>query len=34
LDEKFEEISQQWKKDIKEEILNEVKMEMNEILKS
>jgi hypothetical protein len=30
LDEKFEEISPQWKKDIKEEILKEVKMEMNE----
>ncbi len=29
-DEKFEEISPQWKKDIKEEILKEVKMEMNE----
>jgi hypothetical protein len=30
LDEKFKEISPQWKKDIKEEILKEVKMEMNE----
>jgi hypothetical protein len=30
LDEKFEVISLQWKKDIKEEILKEVKMEMNE----
>jgi putative sterol carrier protein len=30
LDEKFEEISPQWKKDINEEILKEVKMEMNE----
>jgi hypothetical protein len=30
LDEKFEEISSQWKKDIKEEILKEVKMETNE----
>jgi putative sterol carrier protein len=30
LDEKFEEISPQWKKDIKEEIIKEVKMEMNE----
>jgi hypothetical protein len=30
LDEKFEEISHQWKKDIKEEILKDVKMEMNE----
>jgi hypothetical protein len=30
LDEKFEEISSQWKKDIKEEILKEVKMKMNE----
>jgi hypothetical protein len=29
LDEKFEVISPQWKKDIKEEILMEVKMEMN-----
>jgi hypothetical protein len=31
LDENFEEISRQWKKDIKEEILKEVKMEMNKI---
>jgi hypothetical protein len=30
LDEKFEAISPQWKKDIKEEILKEIKMEMNE----
>jgi hypothetical protein len=30
LDEKFKVISPQWKKDIKEEILMEVKMEMNE----
>jgi hypothetical protein len=30
LDGEFEEISPQWKKDIKEEILKEVKMEMNE----
>jgi hypothetical protein len=30
LDENFEEISPQWKKDIKEEILKEVKMEINE----
>jgi hypothetical protein len=30
LDEKTEEISPQWKKDIKEEILKEVMMEMNE----
>jgi hypothetical protein len=30
LDENFEEISPQWKKDIKEEILKEVKMEMIE----
>jgi hypothetical protein len=30
LDEKFDVISPQWKKDIKEEILKEVKMEMNE----
>jgi hypothetical protein len=30
LDEKIEEISPQWKKDIKEEILKEVMMEMNE----
>jgi hypothetical protein len=30
LDKKFEEISPQWKKDIKEEILKEVKMEINE----
>jgi hypothetical protein len=34
LDEKFEEISPQWKKDIKEEILKEVKIELNENLKS
>jgi hypothetical protein len=33
LDEKFEEISPQWKKDIKEEILKEVEMEMNEKIK-
>jgi hypothetical protein len=33
LDEKFEEISPQWKKDIKEKILKEVKMEMNEKIK-
>jgi hypothetical protein len=33
LDEKFEEISPQWKKYIKEEILKEVKMEMNEKFK-
>jgi hypothetical protein len=32
LDEKFKEISPQWKKDIKEEILKKVKMEMNEII--
>jgi putative sterol carrier protein len=30
LDEKFEEISPHWKNDIKEEIVKEVKMEMNE----
>jgi hypothetical protein len=30
LDEKFEEISPQWKKYIKEEILKEVKIKMNE----
>jgi hypothetical protein len=30
LDEKIEAISPQWKKDIKEEILKEIKMEMNE----
>jgi hypothetical protein len=30
LDEKFKEISPQWKKDMKVEILKEVKMEMNE----
>jgi hypothetical protein len=30
LDEKFEAISPQWKKDIKEEILKEIKMKMNE----
>jgi hypothetical protein len=30
LDEKFDVIAPQWKKDIKEEILKEVKMEMNE----
>jgi hypothetical protein len=30
LEEKFKEISPLWKKDIKEEILKEVKMEMNE----
>jgi hypothetical protein len=34
LDEKFEEISPQWKKDIKEEILKEVNIELNENLKS
>jgi putative sterol carrier protein len=33
LDEKFKEISPQWKKDIKEEILKEVKMKMNENFK-
>jgi hypothetical protein len=34
LDKKFEAISPQWKKGIKEEILKEIKMEMNKNLKS